>query len=312
MPEFRIGQRVEYRNANDNLNLGTGVVEAIEPGPWVVVRFLTGAIEGTRAFPPDGQLPDTGQAQRTEAGTMLANAWGGRLQALYNSEEEQTPMNEHPPEPTIGYGVFETSAGREVTPGYAGRCRAGFGILNLPAASIGLITDTGEDAILLDYLRSAKEQWKQDCLTVDFDNVENKLDFLIGLQLGYTWLYTDQLGTEVRFPVELDPAQRRHQVLFDYSTDCLVTGLVSMTDIQTYFGSGRHTVADVQGDKITMEDGMTFHVTSRYRENRQPKVNVAQSVKALLMQNLVSQRAKRDSSAATPVNDDQAIESVAA
>lgn len=203
----------------------------------------------------------------------------------------------YPPEPRIGYGVFVTETARPVEPGYSGPTKIGFGILNQPKDFYGIIKSFMDDQDLKDYLGYALEQHETEKARIDFDNIENKWEALIGLDLRGVLIRSDQVSFEFKAP-----GHGWRSMHATYSRTGLAPAIMSASEIQHQINYDDAMITGVEPDGVVvLSNGNRFAIMKRYLHvDEDPTWATSNAAIPILLRNLDTVRAARDSTVLEP------------
>lgn len=295
--DFKVGLRVVYHMGS--AETAEGEIVLIDD-TYIHVKLDDGQshirnLETPRVFNRDGS--GVGRFISIPEGTRTSDAAGSLAKAP--PKWEPTKGREYPAKPVVAYGAFDTYYGRPLQPRNPNgeEVKLGWGVITDDTSFTQVIFDNEQAVGDSGYLTAALSNWRDKCYDIDLAAIENPFDLLLGLTLSRAWAYGDSFGCEFTFPVELQPRRSRATLTFTYPRALCAYGLMDMDELNAFFASnaGAMNVDDVDGDKITI-NGTSFHVAPRLIANFKPRPNVDSTASKLrLLQNLVMQRAKRDS-----------------
>lgn len=307
MAEFTIGARCTYRTMGGSNYLGRIVNKCDNFIHVALDSENVGLPEPTqlRAFTLDGQ--GTGWL----AEENLRGTDGGAQLIVHDDIPEYVPNPDasYPPEPTLMFGVWDSS-GRPVREGHPEdtSARPGYGIMNLPRRSTGIVHMDKDHHDVQYRLQQAKDRWKLECVDADWEAVKNPLEALVGLKWWYGYLNSDGFGGEIAFTEGFGIDTRRRSFSFSYERDgaLLSIGMMSRDEVAGWVSthSAPITIVSVEDNVMTLRnqqgEEITFALEAKYwkkeTENYVPMLSVGDTiVKTNLLRNLAYQRSKRDS-----------------
>lgn len=295
---FTVGMRVTYLMVSSDT--AEGEIVKIDDD-FIHVRLAADQShirhpDTPRVFNLDGT--GVGRFVTIPEGTRTSDRGGRIIDCL--PTWEPTKGREYPEKPSITYGAWDTYNGRPLQPGnpVGEGVTLGWGVLWDDPNFSQMICDSKEQIESYNYVSTALAQWKDKCLDIDLDAVENPFDVLLGCRVHRMWLHADSFGCELYLPVA--PGVR-HWVAFNYPAVCCTSGMIAFDDLNRFFGdnAGAMGVMGIDGTKITINE-TSFHIIPKFKEQFKPRITLdgGVSAKERLLQNLAMQLAKRDSTLA--------------
>lgn len=267
MPEFQVGDRVRYP-MNTPLD---GTINRITHEA-LIVEFDRGSnLEGERAFDLDGQINNYAGAY-TECGVRWANTPGSHLVLLSSARE-----------PSIAFGVWVAGGYHEVPPGYTGEAVVGYAIQD---TNLNWVAPTEDDPNLQHYFTAAQTQWQDQGLRRAYQQVQDKMQLLIGCRFLSAHLTSDS----AEFRVDVGGAR-----VTLTNPDCISYGLRTLAEIRSHLREYMPRLVDIQDEVFIFDDGFRFGMTSRFAERTPFVVNIDSAAQPAFMRNLDTQRTARDS-----------------